>query len=124
VACRTLARLALCNGDNNMLSVAQRLVELAATLLVTHPGAVPDLVEAAGFALQGVEVVIPGGPNELSEHLRLSPMFRTVLITGDGPTPLLLDRRVGLAYVCRAGVCQLPVESPHDLDEQLRLALA
>jgi uncharacterized protein len=124
VACRALARLALCTGDNNMLCVAQRLVELAATLLVTHPLAVPDMVEAAGFALQGVEVVIPGGPNELSEHLRLSPMVRTVLITGDGPTPLLLERRVGLAYVCRAGVCQLPVSSLADLDEQLRLALA
>jgi uncharacterized protein YyaL (SSP411 family) len=124
VTCRTLARLALCTGDNNLLCVAQRLVELAATLLVTHPSAVPDLVEAAGFALQGVEVVIPGGPNELSEHLRLSPMVRTVLITGDGPTPLLLNRRAGLAYVCRGGICQLPVESLVDLDEQLRLALA
>lgn len=122
VACRALARLALCTGDNNTLSVAQRLVDLAATLLVTHPSAVPDLVQAAGFALEGVEVVIPGASNELSEHLRLSPMVRTVLVTGDGPTPLLRDRRVGLAYVCRAGVCQLPVESVSQLDEELRRA--
>ena len=102
--------------------MAQRLVDLAATLLVTHPSAVPDLVQAAGFALEGVEVVIPGASNELSEHLRLSPMVRTVLVTGDGPTPLLRDRRVGLAYVCRAGVCQLPVESVSQLDEELRRA--
>ena len=62
MACRALARLALCRGDDDSLVVAQRLVELAATLLVQHPGAVPDLVEAAGFALEGVEVVVPGDP--------------------------------------------------------------
>jgi hypothetical protein len=123
VACRCLARLALCRGDNEMLCVAQRLVELGATLLATHPSAVPDLVEAAGFALEGIEVVIPGRPNELSEHLRLSLMVRTVLITGDGPTPLLLHRSAGLAYVCRGGACLLPVSSLSDLDEQLRTTL-
>jgi hypothetical protein len=119
VACRALARLGLIFGDNDELSVAQRLVRLGASLLVTHPSAVPDLVDASGFALEGVEVVVPGPANELSDHVRLADMFRTVLITGDGTSPLLEERQAGLAYVCRAGVCQLPARTVRELDIQL-----
>jgi uncharacterized protein len=120
VACRALARLALCTGDVTTLVVAQRLVELAASLLAMHPGAVPDLVEAAGFALSGVEVVIPGEGNELSAFARSTFTRRAVLVSGEGALALLEDRAIGLAYVCRAGVCQLPVEAVPALDEQLR----
>jgi uncharacterized protein YyaL (SSP411 family) len=120
VACRALARLALCWDDADLLCTAQRLVELGATLLATHPSAVPDLVEAAGYAIEGTEIVIPGEPNELSEHVRWLPMVRSVLITGHGSSPLLHNRAVGLAYVCRSGTCQLPVSSVDALDDQLR----
>jgi uncharacterized protein YyaL (SSP411 family) len=124
VGCRALARLALCVGDEDMLCVAQRLVALAGDLIATHPSAVPDLVDAAGYALDGIEIVIPGGPNELSDHVRLGPMPRSVLVTGTGASPLLKDRHAGLAYICRGGVCQLPVSTVDDLDAQLRLALS
>ena len=120
VACRALARLALCTGDHETLVVAQRLVELAAPLLATHPGAVPDLLEAAGFALSGVEVVIPGEANALSLSMNSRFTPRAVLVTGTGSSPLLEHRHAGVAYVCRAGICQLPVESVTALDEQLR----
>ncbi len=122
VACRALARLALCTGDPDRLAVAQRLVELGATLVATHPVAVPDLIEAAGYALEGIEIVIPGAANELSEHVRSRAMPRTVLVTGGGSSPLLRGRADGRAYVCRGGVCQLPVSSVAALAEQLRLA--
>jgi uncharacterized protein YyaL (SSP411 family) len=122
VACRALARLALCDGDTEMLCVAQRLVELAGALIATHPSAVPDLVAAAGFALEGVEIVVPGESNELSDHVRLMAMPDSVLITGSGSSALLRDREAGLAYVCRAGVCELPAHSLHELDEQLARA--
>jgi uncharacterized protein YyaL (SSP411 family) len=120
IACRGLARLALCTGDHETLVVAQRLVELAASLLATHPGAVPDLLEAAGFALSGVEVVIPGEANALSRSMNSRFTRRAVLVTGAGSSPLLESRHTGSAYVCRAGVCQLPVDSVAALDEQLR----
>jgi hypothetical protein len=120
LACRALARLALCTGDDEYLVVAQRLVDLAASLLATHPGAVPDLLEAAGFAVSGVEVVIPGDTNTLTEFVRSSFTRRSVVIVGTGSSPLLRDRRAGVAYVCRSGVCQLPVESVAALDQQLR----
>ena len=119
VACRAIARLALCRGDADVLVIAQRLVELAATLVASHPGAVPDLVAAAGFALDGVEIVVPGRVNDLSRHVRSRAMTRSVLITGSGPSALLSDRVVGLAYVCQSGVCQLPVGNVRELEEQL-----
>jgi uncharacterized protein YyaL (SSP411 family) len=119
VTCRALARLALCLGDNELLCVAQRLVELAGSLVVTHPGAVPDLVDAAGFALEGIEIVVPGPSNALSSYVRSQSVPRSVLVTGAGTSPLLEGRTAGLAYVCRAGVCQLPVSTIEDLAAQL-----
>jgi uncharacterized protein YyaL (SSP411 family) len=123
VATRSLARLALCLGDSELLTVAQRLVELAGSLLISHPVAIPDLVAAAGFALEGVEIVIPGDQSELADHVRSKSMPRTVLITGVGTSPLLTGRREGLAYVCRAGVCRLPVDNVPALDAELRESL-
>ncbi|HXC19698.1 MAG TPA: hypothetical protein VNT80_07300, partial [Acidimicrobiales bacterium] len=120
VACRALARLALCTGDGATLVVAQRLVELAATLLATHPAAVPDLLEAAGFALSGVEVVVPGEVSVLGEFVRSRLTRRAVLVTGTGASALLADRATGSAYVCRAGVCRLPVATVSALEAELR----
>jgi len=120
VACRSLARLGLIDADNDLMAVARRLVELASSLLVAHPAAVVDLAGAAGFAWEGLEIVIPGDPNDLSDHLRLRAVTRSVLITGSNSSPLLEGRAAGRAYVCRAGVCQLPVDTPEALDAQLR----
>jgi uncharacterized protein YyaL (SSP411 family) len=112
--------LALSDATTSLLVIAQRLVELAGSILVSHPGAVVDLVAAAGYALEGVEVVIPGDRGVLAEHVRSMAMSRTVLITGSGHSPLLEDREVGRAYVCHAGVCDLPVSSIEALDSDLR----
>jgi uncharacterized protein YyaL (SSP411 family) len=122
VACRCLARLGLCTGDPGLLVVAERLVELAGSLVGEHASAVPDLVDAAGFALDGVEFVVPGAQGELARHVRSMAMPRSVLVTGSGSSPLLADRQVGYAYVCRAGVCRLPVDDVAQLDLQLREA--
>jgi len=121
VACRAFARLALCSGDADLLCVAQRLVELGGSLIDGHPNAVPDLVSAAGWALQGVEIVVPGAANPLADHVRSLDMPRTVLVTGSGASPLLVGRSSDVAYVCRGGVCHLPAASVVDLDEQLGL---
>ena len=122
VATRALARLGLISGDLDALATAQRLVQLAGTLLTTTPSACPDLVAAAGFALEGVEVVIPGPPSTLARHVRSMAVPRTVLITGSGASPLLADRRAGLAYVCRGGVCAAPVADVAALDALVREA--
>ncbi len=120
IATRALARLALSDGSTLFLVIAQRLVEIAGSLIVSHPSAVVDLVEAAGFAIEGVEVVIPGDANELSDHLRSMAVSRAVLITGRGSSALLAGRSPGFAYVCHAGVCELPVSSVEALDAELK----
>jgi len=59
VACRALARLALCRGDVETLVVAQRLVELAAHYWsITERRAGPG--GGGRFRLEGVEIVVPG----------------------------------------------------------------
>jgi uncharacterized protein YyaL (SSP411 family) len=122
VATRALARVALCRGDQNLMAIAERLVEIGAELLATHPRAVPDLVAAAGL-VNGLEVVIPGESNMLSDHVRSLPMLRGVMITGSGSSPLLAGRQAGLAYVCTAGSCQRPVATVDELDVVLRGAI-
>jgi hypothetical protein len=122
VATRALARVALCRGDQNLMAIAERLVEIGAELLATHPRAVPDLVAAVGL-VNGLEVVIPGEPNMLSDHVRSLPMLRGVVITGSGSSPLLAGRQAGLAYVCRAGSCQRPVATVDELTAVLRGAI-
>ena len=116
---RGVARLGLVLGDSELLGEAQELVLLAGTVLRDYPLEVVDLVNAAGFAFEGLEIVIPGDQNSLSAHLRLTPMIRSVLVTGSGLSPLLSQRSPDLAYVCRSGVCQLPVDNWADLDSQI-----
>jgi len=124
VTTRALARLGLSQGTDRFLVVSQRLVEIAGSLVVSHPAAVPDLVAAAGYALDGIQVVIPGVQGEMANHVRSMTMPRTVLITGHGTSALLEQRIEGFAYVCRRGVCQLPVSSLEKLDAQLRDVVA
>ncbi len=118
VATSALSRLALCRGDQNLMAIARRLVELAAELIATHPRAVPDLLWAAELS-QGIEVVVPGDANVLSDHVRSLPMLRGVLISGWGASPLLSGRQEGLAYVCQAGSCRRPVASVDELRDVL-----
>ena len=118
-AARALARLALISSDSDHLAAAQRLAVLGATLISQHPRAVCDLVGAARFAFDGVEVVVPGAPNDLSDHVRLSVVPRSVLITGSNSSPLLKDREHGTAYVCRNGACLLPARTVVELAAQL-----
>ena len=120
VSARAIARVALCNGDNDLLVVSQRLITLAAGILTSHPMSVVDTVEAARFALAGIEVVLPGPPNEFGGVARHYRMAGAVVITGSGTSPLLAGRQAGLAYVCQNGVCRTPVGSVEALTAQLQ----
>ena len=119
VATSSLARLALCTGRDDLMCVAERLISLAGPLLDEHPDAVPDLVRAYGFVSDGREFVIPGEPNVLSNLVRSRFVPRCVLITGSGNSPLLANRNVGGAYLCRSRVCSLPVTTVEELTDQL-----
>ncbi len=119
VAARALSRLGLARGDESMLDAARALVRAVGTLAMRHPLAFPDLIEAAGYAFDGVTVVAPGPPTPLSEHVRWSAMSRTVLVTGSGSSPQLAGRHAPLAYVCRGSQCWPPVASVSELERQL-----
>ena len=123
ITARSLARLALVTGDLDRLSVAQRLVGLLAALAGEQPAAVPDLIEAAGFAFEGVQVVVPGGPHPLTAQVRSLAVPRTVLITGSGRSPLLEGRREGWAYVCVGTRCSLPLADGEALRREIEAAL-
>ncbi len=120
VGARALARLGLIDDRTDVLAVAQRLITMASDVLVQNPASVPDLVDAAGYAMDAMEIVIPGAANPLSDHVRLGNMRYAVLVTGTGSSPLLVGRSPGWAYVCRRGACQRPVATVADLEDQLR----
>jgi hypothetical protein len=122
-ATKALARYALVSGDEVAFAVARRLCDVARSLLQEHPVAVVDLVSAQGFVENGIEIVAPGIPGELVNLVRSFFVPNSVLIIGNNSSPLLLNRRDGLIYVCRAGVCQLPVSSADALQVELRSAM-
>ncbi len=118
-ATMALARLAKLTGEVRYLLTAERLIELARPLITEHPTAVPDLLEAALFHEQGLEVVIPGVSGLLLDEARRTFIPHGVLVHGSGHSPLLQGRTVGSAYVCRNNSCQTPVDSPVALRRQL-----
>ena len=118
-ATMAFARLAKLTSEVRYLVITERLIELARPLIVEHPTAVPDLLEAALFHEQGLEVVIPGPPGDLLAAARRMFIAHGVLVHGSGQSPLLHGRTIGSAYVCRNNSCQTPVDSPRDLQRQL-----
>jgi hypothetical protein len=118
-ATMAFARLAKLTGEERYFLAAERLIALARPLIIEHPTAVPDLLDAALFHEQGVEVVIPGRPGPLLQEARRTYIAHGVVIHGSGNSHLLNGRAVGSAYVCRNNSCQTPVDSPADLRRQL-----
>jgi uncharacterized protein YyaL (SSP411 family) len=113
------ARLAKLTGEERFLLAAERLIGLARPLITEHPTAVPDLLDAALFHEQGLEIVIPGPPGPLLEEARGMFIAHGILVHGGGNSPLLQGRTLGSAYVCRNNSCQTPVDSPVELRRQL-----
>lgn len=115
VAARAFARWSLVSSNADAAAVARRLVSLGGTLVRDHPRATPSLVEAAGLLASGVEIVAPGATPGVRHALRSLAVPRSVIVHGNGSSPLLRDRVDGLIYLCRGGVCHQPVASVDDL---------
>jgi uncharacterized protein YyaL (SSP411 family) len=113
------ARFAMVAADDDASAVATRLIDLAGVLIDEHPASVPELVRAFGFVSEGREIVIPGAPGPLADLVRRRFVPASVLVTGTGSSPLLHEREVGRAYVCRQRVCSLPVRDLGELAAQL-----
>ncbi len=123
VVTSALARYALVTEDQDARVVADRLIELAAALLDDHAAAVPDLVRAFGFVADGREIVVPGERGDLVDLVRSTFVPSSVLVTGDGRSPLLEDRRAGFAYLCQRQTCSLPVRDTASLRAQINAVL-
>ncbi len=135
VAAGALARLAALTGKYEYADAARRLLSSAAELVSRAPTAVPALIAAADLLGAGVvEVAITGGRPDLVDHVGRQWLPRTVLAWdaggetsegsgSDGRSPLLQGRAPGMAYVCRAGACRLPVATTEGLDAELAAAL-
>jgi hypothetical protein len=153
VAVGALSRLAALTGRNEYGDAARRLLSSAADLVTRAPTAVPALIAAADLLGAGIaEVAITGERPDLVGHVGRQWLPRTVLAweagggggtsagaggasgavtaaggvsaaRGDGGSPLLEGREPGMAYVCRAGACRLPVATSEGLDAELAAAL-
>ena len=85
-----------------------------------HPSAVPDFINALGIAQQPRQIVIPGPTPDWADVLRRSHIPHSVIVRGDGGSPLLEGRRQGAIYLCEGGTCQLPARNHDELIAQLR----
>ena len=85
-----------------------------------HPSAVPDFINALGIAQQPRQIVIPGAAPDWADVLRRSHIPHSVIVRGDGGSPLLEGRRQGAIYLCEGGTCQLPARNHDELIAQLR----
>jgi len=130
VAASALARLGALTGDPDLIEKARSSVAAAGDALARSPLAFPHLVTAALLVDGGaVEVVVgPGADRSLvvAVHTRLLP--DVVLAWGEASRGPLWEGRSDpaerRAFVCRAGTCLAPVETPDDLIAAIVKALA
>ena len=131
-----LQRLALITGVDDYEKHALGALRVVRDVMSQQPQGFGHALRAVDFYLANPpEIVIVGRDEEPDTEALVSVVRETylphkVLIVADDPTPaavasipLLRDRsRVdgkATAYVCHRGACQLPVNTPEELREQL-----
>ena len=119
-----LARLWLVTGEDRYRVAAASLVAAYAGGAAEQPWAHPWLLVAADMLERGASVVVAGAPGDPGTDALLAAAHAvpelgvTVQVAGDGLPPGHPAAGKGpvegraAAYVCRAGVCGLPVTEP------------
>ena len=120
LAAEALLTLAALTGDGTYATWAQTVFRTAGRLIAGYPAGVGHLLAVLATAAgDPKEVAIVGSAGELMAVVWESFRPDCVVAVGDGATapnvPLLEDRPAGrdgtpLAYVCRAFVCEAPVD--------------
>ena len=116
VAVTALARLAVLTNHDQSRLVAERMVNIASSILTGHPTAVPDLVISLGWLRSTIEVVTPGPPGRLrSATAKTFIPFGLAVAGHDVRCSLLANRHDGVGYVCHHGTCQQPVTTEKEI---------
>lgn len=134
LALTLLLKLAAYEGRSDWHHLAEEMLTANLGMILRYPSAFAQWLCAADFALGPThEVAIVGAPNDPATQNLLQPLWqdyhpRMVLAASTYPPPpgspaLLNDRPLvngkPAAYVCQDFVCQLPVNEPEAMLEQL-----
>ncbi len=116
-----LLRLAALTGDERYRERGLDLVRLLGPMAVQHPTAFGHVLAAVDLAVRGTtEVVVTGDRPDLVKAVRRRLLPNAVLAWGERTDgPLWEGRDDGKAYVCRNYTCQLPADTPDQLEAQL-----
>ena len=117
-----LARLGALTGEARYTNHADQIIRLLARAIPQSPSAFSQALMAIATRLAGTtEIVITGDRPDLLAEVRRHWLPDAVLAWGEPyGGPLWQDRPAGLAFVCRAHVCQLPARNVTDLASHLR----
>jgi len=118
-----LIRLGALTGEARYRNHAEQILRLLAKVIPQAPSAFSNALVAVDLVTSGVsEVVVVGDRPDLVRALQMQWLPNTVLAWGQPyESPLWVDRREGLAYVCQNYACQLPVDSVDALLAQLTI---
>ena len=126
-----LQRLALLTGDRSYEDAALRAMQLVRAVVARSPLGFGTMLGAYEFyAGDTVEIVIVGTDSaELVKAIHTSYWPSRVLVAAERPTPAdatrlpLLEGRIEIreatAFVCRRGVCKLPVRDVESMLKQI-----
>ena len=99
---------------------AEEVLAEKARWLARYPHALPGALLAKALWERGTELALPL-PSPLLETARGAFLPLTQLVLGPaGALPALEGREAGKAYVCRRGVCLLPVDRWEEVEARVR----
>jgi uncharacterized protein YyaL (SSP411 family) len=120
-AAHGLLRLAALTGDSRYRNHADRILQLLGAVAEQFPGAVSNALLALELRHRGVmEIVVVGDEPAMVQVAQT--IWRPDIVTVWGErydSPLWEQRTPGNAYVCRNGVCDLPITTPEALYEKI-----
>ena len=120
-----LYRLAGLTGEGRLAHHSDQISQLLANIASSAPTAFGNLLSAAHLRHRGVvEIAITGDRPDLVKQLHSQWLPTVVSAWGERyDSPIWLDRKDDLAYVCRQYACMAPANDAKTFDEALRIAL-
>jgi hypothetical protein len=120
IAVAALLRVDAVTDSPGIRQAIDGTLALAAPLLGQHPGAVADLVAAAGLITGRQEIVVSGERPDLLAEVRRHWLPAAVVAWGEPDhSALFVDRPEGAAFVCRGFTCSAPCQTTEALATQL-----